>query len=238
MLRAVCVGLGIVTLVCIGVWHHRVADRQVYATGPVASPAPGSPGGAEIDAVRSALSGLRQIARPSSDPEYRRVDFGPAWNDTDGDGCSQRRNALAAAVDRSRPLVERRRGRCARDVIAGTWADPYTGQVMTFTNLTDPNQAQQIPIDHIVALANAYRYGARAWTPERRLAFATDLFNLQPTARATNLAKSDHDAASWRPRQAYQCSYAARYVAVKAKYGLAVDATERRALASMLDTCR
>ena len=146
-------------------------------------------------------------------------------------------DALAQTVDRSRPYTEVRRGRCRHDVIAGTWHDPYTGQTMTFTNVKDQQQAPQIPVDHIVALASAYRYGAREWTGEHRLQFATDLDNLQPTSRAANSAKSDNDAAAWRPKIPYQCAYATRYVQVKAEYQLPVDRSEKVALQDMLDRC-
>ena len=183
------------------------------------------------------LDQLLVVDRPSRTPDYRRSAFGTAWADTDHDGCSQRRDALAATVDRTRAFTERRRGACAHDVVAGTWTDPYTGQALTLTDLTDPHQAQQIPIDHVVALALAYRYGARSWTAERRLAFATDLSNLQPTSRATNVSKSDHDPAAWKPRAPYQCAYATRYVAVKSRYQLPVDAAEKKALRAMLATC-
>ena len=64
---------------------------------------------------------------------------------------------------------------CPHEVYAGTWTDPYTGQRRTFTNLKDPVQARQIPIDHIVALGVAHRYGARGWTAEQRLVFANYL---------------------------------------------------------------
>jgi hypothetical protein len=191
----------------------------------------------DANAVRVALDGLAVIARPASDPSYRRSSFGEPWADTDHDGCSQRRDALAATVDRTRPFTEVRRGACAASVVAGTWTDPYTGQLLTFTDLTQTDQAQQIPIDHVVALALAYRYGASTWTAERRLAFATDLSNLQPTSRSSNLAKSDRDAAAWRPTAPFQCAYATRYVRVKATYALAVDRSEKMALVDMLTTC-
>jgi hypothetical protein len=188
-------------------------------------------------AAERQLDDLSVVERPPSAPDYRRSAFGTAWADTDHDGCSQRRDSLAASVDRTRAFTEQRRGSCDHVVVAGTWIDPYTGQDLAFTDLTDTRQAQQIPIDHVVALALAYRYGASAWTGERRLAFATDLTNLQPTSRATNLSKSDRDPSAWKPRAPYQCAYATRYVAVKAKYGLAVDAVEKNALRVMLRTC-
>ncbi len=49
--------------------------------------------------------------------------------------------------------------------------------------------------------------------------------------------KGDDDPASWRPRQAYQCEYAVRWVTTKYRWGLAADASEVRALREMLDAC-
>ena len=203
------------------------------ATPPEATAGPSH----RSETARTELAGLRLVTRPAPDSTYRRAAFGPAWSDVDHDGCSQRKNALAVAVDRNRPLVERHKGRCAHDVIAGTWTDPYTGKPLTFTDLTNTRQAQQIPIDHVVALATAYRYGASSWTADQRLAFANDLSNLQPTARSTNLSKSDRDPAAWKPAQAFQCDYAVRYITVKSKYALPVDTSEKEALTDMLDNC-
>lgn len=132
---------------------------------PGAPDAPGAADGADGPAERMPLdSGLGQtgrgrqqrcsrrtasVAEGSPAAESRPVlAFGLAWADTDQDGCSQRVNALAQRVDRSQPFIEVRRGRCRHDVIAGTWVDPYTGQAMTFTNIKDQQQAQQIPVDH------------------------------------------------------------------------------------------
>lgn len=183
------------------------------------------------------LNSLRLVPRPSPDPSYRRAEFGRAWADTDRDGCSQRVNALVRGVDRTRPFIEVRHRSCNADVVAGTWIDPYTGKALTFTNVKEQQQAQRIPVDHVVALASAWRYGARDWTDEQRLQFATDLDNLLPTSRAVNSAKSDKDAAGWRPKRPFQCAYATRYIAVKVKYALPVDQQERAALRQMLANC-
>ena len=199
-----------------------------------------SPANAEVAPtvdIWAAIESLVVVSRPPVDRSYRRAAFGRAWADTDHDGCSQRVNALARSVDRTQPFTMVHRGRCAADVVAGTWLDPYTGSSMTFTDVKDPEQAQQIPVDHVVALASAWRYGARHWTDERRLQFATDLDNLQPTSRAVNSAKSDRDAAGWRPKRPFQCAYASRYIAVKVEYGLPVDRSEKAALKQMLDNC-
>jgi hypothetical protein len=45
------------------------------------------------------------------------------------------------------------------------------------------------------------------------------------------------DAAAWRPPKVGQCSYATRYVIIKARYRLGVDSSEKTALRQMLATC-
>lgn len=165
---------------------------------------------------------------------YERSVFGGSWADSDGNGCNQRDDVLL------RDAVEVRtgpQGRCEHDVLAGTWIDPYTGRRLTFTDLKEPRQAQAIQIDHVVPLAEAWRSGASRWVAERRSAFANDLDNLLAVDGPTNMSKSDDDPAGWRPRKAFQCAYATRWIETKARWSLAVDDSERRALGEMLGYC-
>lgn len=120
---------------------------------------------------------------------------------------------------------------------SGTWQDPYTGQRRTFTNLRDPRQAQDLPVDHGVALAVFWRYGAKDWTDQQRLIAANDLDNLIPTSSRVNASKGGQDAASWRPPRYGQCGFATRYVIIKQRYQLGVDTSEKAALSQMLATC-
>ena len=70
------------------------------------------------------------------------------------------------------------------------------------------------------------------------MAFANDPLNLQPTDAATNREKGDGDTATWLPpNTAYRCTYVARQVAVKVKYGLAVTEAERDAMIRILSDC-
>jgi hypothetical protein len=193
--------------------------------------------GSDTDQYRVMLDRLLVIPRPARDPTYRRAMYGPAWADTDHNGCRQRQDVLRRDLDRSQPYDVRRRGSCAHEVYAGTWIDPYTGQRRTFTDLKDAAQAWQIPIDHVVALGVAHRYGAKTWTPEQQLEFATDLDNLVPTSELVNQSKGDRDPADWRPPASGQCVYARRYIEVKSRYRLPVDDVERRALRPVLDRC-
>ena len=188
-------------------------------------------------AASEKLDQLPVIERSTEDPTYRRAAFGRTWADLDGDGCNTRDEVLLAAVARTKPYRAQRQGRCRADMVAGTWTDLYTGQLMTWSNLKDIRQAEAIPLDHIVSLAGSYRYGAKNWTQRRRIEFANDELNLTPTTAAVNRAKSDGDPVSWTPPALGRCAYATRHITVKARWNLPVDRAERDALRKLLHNC-
>jgi len=194
--------------------------------------APAAPG-----PVGEQLEALTVVPRPRDDGTYRRAAFGRAWADVDGNGCRQRADSLYRTADRSQPFTVRTSGSCTHEMTSGTWRDPYTGQSRTFTNLRAPRQAQALPVDHTVALAVFWRYGAKDWTDQQRLVAANDLDNLVPTSAEVNSSKGGLDAASWRPPKVGQCGYATRYVTIKHRYHLGVDTSEKAALRQMLATC-
>ncbi len=125
------------------------------------------------------------------------------------------------------------------EAISGTWTDPYTLQSITLANLKDSTQAQQLQIDHLVPLYNAWVSGASEWTDELRVRFANDLAapELRAVAGAVNFAKDRSGPETWQPVAAARCDYARAYVAVKSRYALSVTAAEHDALAEMLTTC-
>ena len=104
---------------------------------------------------------------------------------------------------------------------------PYSCKL--FDIRTDGTAATNI--DHIVALAEAYDSGL----PDSRFRdFAGDLAGLTIADPVVNRQqKSDSDAADWRPLRNTGW-FATQVVAIKQKYGLAVNPAERDALASML----
>jgi hypothetical protein len=121
-------------------------------------------------------------------------------------------------------------------VLSGTLHDPYLGKTIAFVRGTNTSSAVQI--DHVVPLSDAWQKGAQQWTTPRRTALANDLLNLLAVDGLSNQRKSDGDAATWLPpNKAYRCSYAARQIAVKAKYGLWVTGAERDALSRILAGC-
>jgi hypothetical protein len=188
------------------------------------------------DALRE-LDGLVVRPRPVGTEGYVRDAFGSDWIDTDGDGCNQRDDVLLRDAVPGTTRVQQQ-GACDHDVLAGTWHDPYTGRTLHFTDLKDLSQAEAIQIDHVVPLAEAWVSGARTWSKARRETFANDLRELLAVDGPTNMSKGDGDPAAWRPRKGYQCSYARRWIAVKARYGLAVDPSEKAVLRQMLGYCR
>jgi hypothetical protein len=185
--------------------------------------------------ARTQLRALR-VAPRRPPVGYSRDAFGTAWLDTDGNGCNQRDDVLLrdAAPGTARYA---RQGGCDHDVLAGTWVDPYTGRTLAFTDLKDRRQAEAIQIDHLVPLAEAWASGAARWDPGRRTQFANDLAELLAVDGPTNAAKGDDDPAAWRPRQAFQCTYATRWIGTKSRWQLTADRPEKRALREMLGYC-
>ncbi|MFF4848640.1 HNH endonuclease family protein [Streptomyces sp. NPDC001194] len=165
---------------------------------------------------------------------YKRENFGRYWSDdTDAvggrNGCDTRDDVLRRDLGE---LREGDRNPCV--VVSGVLHDPYTGKTLPYSY----RKASQIQTDHVVALGAAWRGGAYAWTPQRRLAYANDLDVLLAVDKQTNQDKGSRTADKWRPpRAAYHCEYARRYVGIKAKYGLSVTPPEKTALAGMLATC-
>jgi hypothetical protein len=156
-------------------------------------------------------------------PPYDRDRFGSGWIDADGDGCDTRdevlsRDALGATVGADG---------CVDHVVI---IDPYTGQRV--------DGRAEIDIDHVVALGDAWRSGAYAWTDDAREAFANDEVNLLATSDDVNRAKSDRGPDRWRPPdRGGWCNYAHLYGEVKRTYQLAVTGAQTAALAELSTGC-
>ena len=118
-------------------------------------------------------------------------------------------------------------------VARGILEDPYTRQTIRHVA-----GRSLIDIDHVVSLSDAWQKGAFRWTRTKRTAFANDPLNLLAVDYSANRQKGDGDAATWLPaNKAYRCSFVARQVAVKARYGLWVTAAEKSAIARVLGSC-
>jgi len=100
--------------------------------------------------------------------------------------------------------------------------------------------SSDVNIDHIVALAEAWRSGANTWSSSQRQAFANDLTIAQLIAvsQSSNASKGDRDPSEWMPPNSNTwCIYIREWVWVKDVYNLSVDSPEKSAMASVLANC-
>jgi hypothetical protein len=184
------------------------------ATGaPAATAAPTAETLPLIDAV-----GLLEVAREQPRAGYDR-DLFTHWSDIDGDECDTRCEVLTRDFD---------------EAVADTggWLSPYDGVAAT-----SPDEVQ---IDHVVALAEAWDSGADRWDAARREAFANDMDEpraLVAASAASNQAKSDGDPRQWLPVPDDQCRYVDAWVAVKYRWGLSADAAEVDVLSDIALAC-
>lgn len=202
------------------------SSSATTATATTATTRPAGHGPTALDL----LAGLAVKGRAAK-TGYRRDEFGPAWTDTDRNGCDTRNDVLRRDL-RGEVLKPGTRG-CV--VLSGDLVpDPYTRTPIRFVR----GGPSEVDIDHVVALGDAWQKGAASWVFRKRLAFANDPLNLLTVDASANRQKGDGDAATWLPpNRAYRCAYVARQVAVKAKYRLWVTAAEREAIVRVLATC-
>jgi hypothetical protein len=173
------------------------------------------------------LAGLTVAAPDPAQPAYHRAAFGRGWHYDRITGCDTRELVLRAESRTSPRLGPR----CK--VLAGEWVSVYDG-----VTTQDPADLQ---IDHLVALADAWRSGAATWTAARRQQYANDLTDprtLLAVTGHTNQSKGDEAPDTWMPpaRGAW-CGYADSWVRVKARWHLSVTRPEHDALAAVLAAC-
>ena len=227
------------------VWQDKT-NRAEQVSGPSptwraepgasssAPPPPSGAGSAGYDIARRQLEAL-QVRGWDRTSDFQRNRFGPAWSDDvdvefGRNGCNTRDDILRRDL---KNLVVRPFTCFAQ---SGTLIDPYTGTAIEFVR--GPQTSDSVEIDHVVALADAWYKGARAWDPQRRLDFANDPRNLLAVSPQANFDKAFRDAASWLPpNQGFRCDFVARQVDVKTAYGLWLSAKEKRALTEVLERC-
>ena len=167
---------------------------------------------------------------------YSRSQFGDAWTDDVSvpkghNGCDTRNDILRDQLVN----VETKPDTNDCVVVSGVLNDPYTGTTVEFHR--GPSSSDQVQIDHVVALSDAWQTGAAELDDATRRNFANDPINLPATIGWVNHEKGDSDAASWLPpNRAYRCTYVSRIVDVKAAYRLWVTQAEHDAIARVLSS--
>jgi hypothetical protein len=164
---------------------------------------------------------LLVVAPEGGDAGYDRELF-DYWIDADSDGCDTRCEVLEA---------ERRTDLAG--LPGGGWLSTYDGYTTA--------DSSELEVDHVVALAEAWRSGASAWERARRAAFANDLDDpgaLIAVTASANRSKGDRDPASWQPpNRGAWCEFATAWATTKARWGLSADQAEVGALKNMLAGC-
>lgn len=180
--------------------------------------------------VKVAKPRLRKLVRrlPVRDEVHRGYDRDRFnhWIDADRD-CFDTRAEVLLKETRSRA---RWNSYCT--VKTGKWYSYYDGRTWT--------RASDVDVDHLVPLAEAWDSGARNWGSWKRKKFANDLREPRALVAVTdnvNQSKSDRDPAEWMPSRA-KCRYIRQWVAVKHRWRLNVDRTEKRALKNRASNCR
>jgi hypothetical protein len=223
-------------------WQNRSADNlsgpsptwRADEPSSTQSAADAPPPTSRYDVTRRQLKNLplRGWDRTS---DFQRSQFGQAWSDDVNvefgrNGCNTRDDILRRDL---KDLVVRPFTCFAQ---TGTLVDPYTGSVIEFVR--GPRTSNSVEIDHVVALADAWYKGARAWDPQRRLDFANDPRNLLAVSPDANFSKAFRDAASWLPpNEAFRCDFVARQIEVKSVYGLWLSAKEKKAMTDIMADC-
>jgi len=178
-----------------------------------------------------ARDALRELEVKGRAPKtgYTRSQFGEGWGSA---GACDVRNFILRRDLTS--VVTKSDTDCT--VLSGKLDDPYTGKTIQFQR--GANTSDDVQIDHVVALSDAWQKGAQQMEFQARVQFANDALNLLAVDGEANGQKSDSDAASWLPpNKVYRCMYVARQVAVKQKYSLWVTQAEKDAIARVLSTC-
>lgn len=159
--------------------------------------------------------------------DYSREQFGGGW--LTQDGCDTR-NIILRRDLKDVSMNEK----C--QVLRGVLSDVYTGKEIQFTRGADTSD--DVQIDHVVALSDAWQKGAQQLTPQQREQLANDPLELLAADGPANQQKSDGDAATWLPpNKAFRCQYVARQIAVKQKYALWVTDAEKAAMIRVLGAC-
>lgn len=217
--------LAIIVVVVIGAFYSSGSfdpPAENDATNPVAV-TPSDAGNA-----------LRALAIKGRAPKtgYARSQFGDGWQTLNG--CDTRNKILARDMTAITYVPTTDVAVCK--VASGTLQDPYSGKIIQFIRGADTSD--DVQIDHVVALSDAWQKGAQSLTPTERETLANDPLELLAVDGPTNQAKSDGDAATWLPpNKLFRCNYVARQIAVKQKYRLWVTRGEYDAMATILNTC-
>ena len=157
----------------------------------------------------------------------RIVNFGRWINDPSDETCYNTR-AVVLMRDSVKPVVYKDTDKCV--VATGRWNDPYTGKVFKAT--------EDIQIDHVVPLKNAFISGAYAWSFRARCLYANYLgeeFHLMSVNGSENMKKGDKSPERYMPpNKAHACTYLKHWLSIKFLWGLKMTVSEADGITALL----
>lgn len=145
------------------------------------------------------------------------------WTDANGD-CQDTRDEVLAA----------------ESLIAVSGCDIQQGKWFSYYDHATTKDSTNFDIDHLVPLAEAWDSGAKHWSADTRERYANDVGDprtLVAVSASANRSKGDRDPAEWLPQYSH-CQYLRQWVAVKIRWSLTTDTTERRELRSLGSECK
>lgn len=204
---------------------QRQVVEELGGEAPLPTPEIGIGRGVDLVEARALLERIRVESEHARG--YERNDW-PHWLDADRNCLSAREEVLIAESLQPPAL-----GADGCDVVEGRWRDAFTGETFTDPALLD--------IDHMVPLQEAHQSGGYVWDRNRRATYANDLEDprsLIAVSREANRAKSARGPEEWLPpKTGYRCRYVADWIAIKARWTLSMDESERATVDNILREC-
>lgn len=177
-----------------------------------------NPTQAEVAEAQQLLDGLTVAPENSGEGYNRKEQFGE--NDSYLIGMVERRDVVNAEFEDSN---------MGSRAIAGTYADPYTGEIITITK-GDKNDTD---LEHVVSLKEAYESGI---APEDMRNFARDMDNLVIVDSGANREKGSQDVGEWMPSfEQSHGRYVIENIKIKDKYNLTIDSQEKAVMQQVLN---
>lgn len=165
-------------------------------------------------------------------PRYNRLKHFGEWVYLDNKGCVNTRSKVLVRDDDDGRVTYAPDNKCL--VVGGKWHVPYSNRYMKV--------AQEVHIDHLVPLRNAYYAGAWKWSPAKRCHFANYLgydYHLIAVSGDENMTKGARGPEDYLPpSNRYVCKYIGHWMRVKAIWKLTMTNEEADALREIIKTWR
>lgn len=201
------------------------ASTLAIALIAVSGAAPADAGTTYSAPLRTAVKSL--VVAAESNSGYDRDRYFGQWIDANKDCQNSRHEVLLQETRVTATYTSSRR--CS--VKYGKWVTTWDNKIHT--------SATTVQIDHTVPVHEAWGSGAKKWTQAKRVAFYNDISDkrtLNAQTSALNSSKGARGPEQWLPPK-NRCAYVTSWVAVKKRWGLTVDTTEKAALTRLAAGC-